>query len=53
MLHPTRAVTLSREDFNVEAERIDNIYKIENFCIYALMWCNMYKHSNELENAKL
>ena len=35
MLHPTQAVTLSREDFKAEAELIDNIYKIKNFCIKA------------------
>ena len=27
MLHPTRAVTLLREDFKAEAEQVDNIYK--------------------------
>ena len=36
MLHPTQAVTLSR-DFKGEAKQIDNIYMIENFCIEALM----------------
>ena len=38
MLHPIRAVILSREDFKAEAEQIDNIYKIENFCIEAITW---------------
>ena len=37
MLHPTRAVTLSR-DFKAEAKQINNIYTIENFCIEALTW---------------
>ena len=27
MLHSTREVTLSREDFKAEAEQINNIYK--------------------------
>ena len=35
MLPLTRAVTLSSEDFKAKAEQIDNIYKIENFCIEA------------------
>ena len=52
ILHPTRAVTLSREEFKAEAEQIDNIYKIENFCMEALTWYDMWKHSNELENVK-
>ena len=52
ILHPTRAVTLSREEFKAEAEQIDNINKIENFCMEALTWYDMWKHSNELENVK-
>ena len=52
ILHQTRAVTLSREEFKAEAEQIDNIYKIENFCMEALTWYDMWKHSNELENVK-
>ena len=55
MLHPTRAMTLSREDFKVKAEQIDYIYKIENFCVEALMRytiCGLWKHSNKLENAE-
>ena len=40
MLHPTRAVTLTR-DFKAEAEQNDNIYKIENFCIEVLTWYDM------------
>ena len=35
MLHPIRAVTLSR-DFKDEAEHIDNICKTKNFCIEVL-----------------
>ena len=50
MLHLTRAITLSREDFKAEAEQINNIYLIENFCIEVLNI--MWKHSNELENVK-
>ena len=30
-LHPTQAVTLSREDFKAKAEQIDNIYKVDFF----------------------
>ena len=30
MLHPTQAVTLSR-DFKAQAEQIDNIYETEKF----------------------
>ena len=52
ILHPTRVVILSREDFKAEAEQIGNIYKIENFGIEALTWHDMWKHSNELENVK-
>ena len=51
MLHPIRAVTLSR-DFKAEAEQIDNIQKTEKFCIEALTWYDMWKHSNELEYVK-
>ena len=39
--HPTQGVTLPREDLKAEAEQIDNIYKIEIFCIEALTWYNM------------
>ena len=52
MSHSTRAVALSREDCKVEAQQIENIHKIENFFIEALMWYNMWKYSNELENVK-
>ena len=52
MLHPTQAVTLSREHFHAEAELTANIYKIENFYIKAFTWNNMRMHSNKLENVK-
>ena len=38
LLHPARAVTSSRQDFKAQAELIDHIYKIKNFCIEALTW---------------
>ena len=44
--HPTQGVTLPRENLKAEAEQLDNIYKIEIFCIEALTWYNMWKHSN-------
>ena len=52
MLHPTRAVSMSGEDFKAKAEQIGNIYKIENFRNEALTWYDMWKHLNELENVK-
>ena len=47
MLHPTRKVTLSREDFKTEADQIYTIYNIEIFCIEALMWYDMWNHLNK------
>ena len=41
MLHPTRAVTLSREDFKADVKQIYNIYKIEIFRIEDLTWYDM------------
>ena len=49
MLHPTGAGTLSRDDFKAEAERIDNIYKIENFISKPLRGKHdMWMHLNEI-----
>ena len=42
MLHSTRAVTLSREDFKVKVEQTDNINKIENFCSQVLTCYDMW-----------